>query len=63
MLHFSEAHLEKVFVDMFKQQGYAYVYGDSVSRDVSNVLLYDELREFLRKRYSHVGITENENVY
>lgn len=63
MSHFSEAQLEKVFVDLFKQQGYDYVYGDSIRRDVRDVLLYDDVREFLRKRYSYVGITENENVY
>lgn len=60
---FSEAQLENAYVDLFKQQGYDYIHGDSISRDVRDVVLYDDLRKFLRKRYSHVGITENENVY
>ena len=60
MSHFSEAQLEKVFVDLFREQGYDYVHGDSISRDVRDVLLYDDLRDFLRKKYRNVGITENE---
>lgn len=60
MATFNEAQLEKVFVDLFKEQRYEYVHGDSISRDVRDVLLYDDLRDFLRRQYSHVGITENE---
>lgn len=63
MSHFSEAQLEKAFVDLFKEEGYDYVYGDSISRDLRDVLLYDDMHDLLRKRYRHVGITENENVY
>lgn len=57
---FNENQLESVFVDLFKEQGYKYVQGDSISRDVRDVLLYDDLRDFLRRQYIHVGITENE---
>ena len=60
MATFNEVQLEKVFVDLFKEQRYEYVHGDSISRDVRDVLLYDDLREFLRKQYRHVGITEDE---
>lgn len=60
MAIFNETQLEKVFIVQFKKQGYDHVHGGSISRDV---LLYDDLREFVRKRYSHVGITENDNVY
>lgn len=60
MSRFNEAQLEKVFVDLFKEQRYEYVPGDSITRDSRDVLLYDDLRGFLRKQYSHVGITENE---
>lgn len=60
MAIFNEAQLEQTFVELFKEQGYDYIHGDSVSRDVRDVLLYDDLRNFLRKQYRHVGITENE---
>lgn len=39
MSHFSEAQLERVFVELFMEQGYEYVHGDSISRDVRDVLL------------------------
>ena len=60
MSGFNEAQLEKVFVDLFKEQEYDYVHGDSIDRDVRDVLLYEDLRDFLRKKYRNVGITENE---
>lgn len=60
MAIFNESRLEQAFVELFMEQGYDYVHGDSISRDVRDVLLYDELRDFLRQQYRHVGITENE---
>lgn len=60
MNRFNEAQLEQTFIELFNRQGYEYVHGDSISRDVRDVLLYDDLRDFLRRQYRHVGITENE---
>ncbi len=59
MSHFSEAQLEQAFVELFKEQGYDYVHGDDIQRDGRDVLLYDDLRDFLRQQYKHVGLTEN----
>ena len=60
MSAFNVAQLEKAFVELFREQGYDYVHGDEIQRDSREVLLYDELRDFLRRQYRHVGITENE---
>lgn len=60
MATFNESQLEQAFVELFREQGYDYVPGDSIIRDTRDVLLYDDLRGFLRKQYRHVGITENE---
>lgn len=60
MAIFNESQLEQAFVELFRKQGYDYVPGDSIIRDSRDVLLYDDLRGFLRKQYRHVGITENE---
>lgn len=57
MSRFNEAQLEKVFVDLFKEQGYDYVHGDSVSRDVRDVLLYDDLRDLFFSQY-HLFLTK-----
>lgn len=57
---FNEAQLEEVFVDQFKEQGYEYVHGENIARDSRDVLLYDDLLSFLRKRYKASGITDGE---
>lgn len=59
MSAFNEAQLEAAFVDLFKEQGYNYVHGESITRDTRDVILYEDLRSFLRERYKADGITEN----
>ncbi|MFK2246938.1 hypothetical protein ACIXN2_20410 [Bacteroides fragilis] len=49
MPYFSESQLEQAFVELFKKEGYDYVYGESISRDTRDVILYDDLRLYLRK--------------
>ena len=60
MATFNESQLEQAFVELFKKQGYAYVHGETIARDTRDVILYDDLRSFLRERYKADGITENE---
>lgn len=37
MAYFSEAQLEQAFVELFREQGYDYVPGDSIIRDTRDV--------------------------
>lgn len=60
MAVFNEAQLEQAFVELFKKEGYDYVYGENITRDTRDVILYDDLRHFLQKRYKAEGITEDE---
>ena len=60
MDRFNEYQLEQAFIELFKEQGYDYVHGESIVRDTRDVILYDDLRTFLRERYKADGITENE---
>ena len=57
---FNESQLEKAFVELFKKEGYDYVYGESILRDTRDVILYDDLRFYLRKKYEVDHITEDE---
>ena len=57
---FNESQLEQAFVELFKKEGYDYIYGENISRDTRDVILYDDLRHFLQKRYKTEGITEDE---
>lgn len=60
MAIFSEAQLEQAFIELFKQEGYDYVHGENITRDTRDVILYEDLRHFLQKRYKTEGITEDE---
>ena len=60
MPQFNEAQLEQAFVELFKQEGYDYVFGGDIERDNRDVILYDNLRAYLRKRYKTDGITDDE---
>lgn len=56
-MSFTEAKLESAIIELFQQQGYDYVHGDNVMRNTSDVLLFDDLRTFLQRRYRNDGIT------
>ena len=47
---FNESQLEQAFVELFKKEGYDYIYGENISRDTRDVILYDDLRFYLRKK-------------
>lgn len=60
MLTFNEAQLEQAFVELFKKEGYDYVHGENIFRDTRDVILYDDLRKFLRENHQAEGITDDE---
>ena len=60
MAHFNEAQLEQVFVELFKKEHYDYVHGENITRDTRDVILYDDLRLYLQKKYEVDHITEDE---
>ena len=62
MIHFNEAALEQAIITLLGEQGYPYVPGGTLTRDVTEVLLKDDLRAYLNKRYQAEGITEAEIV-
>ena len=57
---FTEATLEQVIVDAIKAKGYVYVHGDNIPREYEDVLIEDDLRMFLMRRYTANGITKPE---
>ncbi|SHK87487.1 type I site-specific deoxyribonuclease, HsdR family [Fibrobacter intestinalis] len=57
---FKEADLEKVFIDLLVQEGCQYVPGEAIARDEGEVLIEQDLRDYLHRRYDSEGITENE---
>ena len=56
----NEAQLELSVMELFQQEGYEYLSGDSILREVTDVLLKDDLRMYLMMKYAADGITSNE---
>lgn len=46
---FNESQLEQAFVELLKKEGYDYVHGECITRDTRDVVLYEDLRLYLRK--------------
>ena len=57
MLLFNEHSLEMAIMELFEQQGYVYQNGETVHKELSEVLLLDDLRLYLNNRYREEGIT------
>ncbi len=57
MSPFNEHTLELAIMELFTQQGYSYQSGEAIHKELSEVLLRDDLRMFLLERYSSQGIT------
>ena len=57
---FNEHALEMSIMELFQDEDYSYINGESISRDLSDVLLADDLRKYLSERYATEGITASE---
>ena len=64
MSHFNEHALEMAVIELLKEQGCDYQSGDTIHKELPEVLLLDDLRMFLMERYAKEGITplETERV-
>ena len=62
MIHFNEAALEQAIIDLLGEQGYPHVLGSTLDRAPHEVLIKDDLRAYLNKRYQADGITEAEII-
>jgi type I restriction enzyme R subunit len=57
---FTEEKLEQAIIDLLGQEGYPHVLGQDIVRDSKEVLIKDDLRSFLTKRYKADKITDSE---
>ncbi|MDY0052139.1 MAG: HsdR family type I site-specific deoxyribonuclease [Aliarcobacter sp.] len=60
MSKFTEEKLELVFIELLKNQGITYQFGKDIQRAESEVLLEDDLKEYLKSRYKTENIRESE---
>ena len=62
MPHFNEHTLELGIMELFEGEGYIYSRGDTIHKKVTDVLLRDDLRSYLRSRYPDLSQMEVERV-
>ena len=60
MANFNEHALELSIMKLFKDEGYIYLAGEQIHRERTEVLLADDLRQYLYNRYAKDGITPGE---
>lgn len=59
-MYFDEHALELAIIEHFKEQDYTYLNGKKIHKEVSEVLLVDDLKNYLLSRYAKDGFTNNE---
>jgi len=59
-MKFTESKLEKAFSELLEQEGYPHCLGSTLSRKPDEVLIGDDLQNFLKKCYRDEGITNGE---
>ena len=60
MSHFNEHTLEMAIMDLFQQEGYIYTNGEEIHKELSDVLLRDDMKAYLRSRYAEQEISSLE---
>ena len=60
MKNFNEHALEMSIMELFQDVGYEYISGDKIHRERKDVLLYDDIKQFLYNKYANENITPNE---
>ncbi|WP_323591747.1 type I restriction endonuclease subunit R [Aliarcobacter butzleri] len=60
MTKFTEEKLELAFIELLENQGIIYQFGKEIVRNESEVLLEDDLKEYLKNRYKTENITDSE---
>jgi len=59
-MKYTEAKLEEAVIELLIKEGFEYVKGEDILRDPEEVLLKDEIKAFLNKRYAADNITDSE---
>jgi type I restriction enzyme, R subunit len=59
-MKFTEEKLEKAVIELFEKEGYKHLTGEQIHKEMPDVLLRDDLKQYLLERYSNEDITLNE---
>ena len=59
-MKFTEAQLEKAVIELFDAEGIPHLSGNDIERDISEVLLKEDLKQYLSTQYKEDHITDSE---
>lgn len=59
-MNFTEEKLEQAFIELLEQQGFPYVPGAVIARKTDEVIIEDDMLEYLLNRYENDNLTRNE---
>ena len=59
---FYESEYEEALIDLLKEQGWEYTCGENIPRNNREVLLTDDLKEYLQSRYAELTTNDLEEV-
>ena len=59
-MKFNEDTLEQAVIELFRENGIPHVHGETIHKEMSDVLLRDDLKSFLLNQYSNENITAKE---
>ncbi|MCD6225282.1 MAG: hypothetical protein J7K32_07175 [Deltaproteobacteria bacterium] len=59
-MKFTEAKFEQAVIELFEAEGYKHLTGEQIHKEMPDVLLRDDLKQYLLNRYSSEDITLNE---
>jgi type I restriction enzyme R subunit len=59
-MKFTEEKLEQAVIELFKAEQIPHCHGETIHKEMSDVLLRDDLKQFLLNQYGADGITTNE---
>lgn len=59
-MKFTEAKLEQSFTELLAQEGYLYSLGNTLQRQIDEVLIESDLHCYLSSRYANQGLTDTE---
>ena len=60
MINFNESALELSIIELLQDEGYIHLTGEQIHREWTEVLLIDDLRDFLMSKYAKEDITKSE---
>ena len=63
MTNFTEEKLEEAIISLFKNQKILHQEGDKIFRDTGDVILFNDLSNYLKSRYKKDNITDKEVAF